>query len=315
MLYCRVLLILRQLLRYGSNLELQVINQLQSTIKDESGFTISEMLVSVLLSGIVLLTMTSQYASSVRLNHDQQIRSANTLQAQAILQTVGAEIRMIGNGVPFDQANFEIGENTLSDPLVTEPIVLSTLTANHIQYRINETGEVYLLTADFNPAGSLVVSLTDVSALSVNDPIYISNGVVSGDDGFYGIVEAVNSVAKTVTIAAGYVSSPGAVFLTGSVLEEVPVVTLNSPVDGSGVTRDSGFGAVSLGPKSTMSLEYLDNQGNVLSLPIDNNTVINTLRAVRVTITVTSTQNLSNGQPYVATAQQLFGIRNLNYFY
>ncbi|MCB0339190.1 MAG: hypothetical protein KDD53_06285, partial [Bdellovibrionales bacterium] len=85
--------------------------------------------------------------------------------------------------------------------------------------------------------------------------------------------------------------------------------------DGSGITRDSGFGTVLMGPNSTMELTYLDMDGNTLTLPITNTDVINSLRAIRVTVNLTSEQSLSTGTPYIATVSQTFGLRNLNYLY
>jgi len=143
--------------------------------------------------------------------------------------------------------------------------------------------------------------------------VYISNSVMSGDDGFYGIVESVDEPAGSVTIAAGYVMSPAATFATGSILEGVPLVTVDSPADGSGVTRDSGYGAVLMGANSTMTLDFLDINGNSLALPLTNALVVNSLRAIRVTISMTSSKALSDGQAYTATASQVYGLRNLNY--
>ncbi len=178
----------------------------------------------------------------------------------------------------------------------------------------------YLVLADaattFDPTSSTTISLTDTENFEVNDPIYISNSVVSGDDGFYGIITAVNHAAKTLTIdGASYVMSPGATFAMGSVLEEVPIVTYQSPVDGSGITRDSGFGAVLMGANTTMTLEYLNAAEGVVALPLTEESIVNDLRTLKVTITKTSASRLSNGKPYSVSVSQSFGIRNLNYLY
>lgn len=289
--------------------------QVAHTRKTESGYTLMELLVSLGLSSVVLLTVISQYSLSVRLSHDHNIRIATMLEAQAVLQTIGSEVRMMGNGVPFDQANFQIGESTLSDPSVTQPIILNGATSSSISFRLNESGDTHLLTTDFDPSAGLVLSLTDTTNLTVNDPIYLSNSVVSGDDGLFGTVAAVNHSAHTVTLAAGYVVSPGATFDMGSVLEEVPIVTYNSPIDGSGVTRDSGFGPVLMGHNTVMSLEYLSANGSAVPLPLTEVTVVDSLRAVRVTIQKNSAKTLSNGQPYSVSVSQTFGVRNLNYLY
>lgn len=279
------------------------------------GFTTLEVLVSTLLGSIIFTGLMMQYSASVTAARDHQIRIATQVQAQAIVQTIGAELRMLGNGVPFDQAYFQIGEDTLSDPSVTEPITVATPTS--ITVRLNETGEVYLLTQDFNPAMSSVVHLTDTTGLDANDPIYLSDSVVSGDDGLYATIAAVDHGANTITLNADVVASqsPNPEFPMGSICEEVPLVTYNSPEDGSGITRDSGFGPVLLGEDSTMSLEYLDYTGAAMELPLTNESVIGLLRSIRINVTITSRENLSSGEPYTTTVTQTVGIRNLNYLF
>ncbi|MDC0357212.1 prepilin-type N-terminal cleavage/methylation domain-containing protein [Oligoflexia bacterium] len=286
---------------------------MQKIIQKEQGFTLSELLVTLLISTIVFAGLISQYSLSVHESYDQGVRISTVLQAQATLQMVGSELRMLGNGVPFDQANFQIGESTLADPTVTEPIQVSSAAANTITFRINETGDVFLLMADFDPSASLVVSLTDVSSLDPNDPIYISNSVVSGEDGLYGVIDTVDTGANTVTLKAGYIASPAATFDMGSILEEVPLVTYASPA--GGVTRDSGFGAVELGSGSTLTLDYQDVNGVSLGIPFTNIDVVNSLRAITVTINQQSERKLRSGEYYYSIVSQTFGLRNLNYLY
>ncbi len=280
----------------------------------ERGVTLMEMLVVLVLAGLIFWGLMTQYSRSSTTAYDQNIKISTVLEAQAMLQSVGSEIRMLGNGVPFDQANFRIGENTLTDPTVTEPIQLATAAANTITFRLNETGDVFLLTADFDPAVNTTVSLTDVSTLDANDPIYMSNSVVAEEDGFYAIIQSVNTGANTITLdAATYVYSPGATFAKGSILEEVPLVTYSQ--DASGINRNSGFGSVLMGPNSTMTLEYLDEAGNAVALPLTTVSIVDSLRAIRVTISHDSSNALSDGTPFTAVARQTYGIRNLNYLY
>lgn len=280
----------------------------------ERGFTLLELMVTLVLTSIVFLGAMQMYTTISSVSYDHHLRLGTHVQAQAIMQTIGNEIRILGNGVPFDQPNFQIGEDTLSDPTVTQPIDIATSTTSSISFRLNETGEVALLTADFDPTSSLTISLTDVSGLAVNDPIYLNNSVVSGDDGLYGVVTAVNSVSKTVTIGAGYVTAADADFPMGSILEEVPIVTYTY-TPGTGITRDSGYGAVLLGNNASMTLEYRDSAGNVLTPPLTNTVVVDQLRAIKVTIALTSDAKLKSGENYTATVEGVFGLRNLNYLY
>ncbi len=283
------------------------------SFQNQQGLTLLEMLVALGLSVAIIGGVLQQYTATTALSFDHSIRVSTMLEAQALLQAIGSEIRMIGNGVPFDQPNFQIGEDTLTDPTVTEPINVAATTTTNLVFRLNETGDVALLTGDFDPSVSLSFTLTDVSALDVNDPIYISNSVVSGVDGLYGIVSAVDSATNTVTLNAGYVASPGATFPMGSILEEVPSITYAS--SGNIVTRDSGFGAVTMSDNSSLTFQFLDQNGNDLGATLNNDMVVDQLRAIRVTIVHNSSKNMKNGQPFSATVQQVFGIRNLNYLY
>lgn len=288
-------------------------HELRDRARREAGLSLIEALVALGLSAVLLAGLVQQYSTSTAMSYNQSIRVATILEAQAILQAIGLELRMIGNGVPFDQANFQIGENTLTDPTVTEPLDVATASATELTFRINETGDVFLLTADFNPASSFEIALTDTSSLDVGDPIYLTNSVVSGEDGLFGIVNSVNHGSKTVTLAAGFVVSPDATFPMGSILEEVATVTYRT--DGNTITRDSGFGPVVMAQNSTLNLEYLDAEGNVLDLPLTNETVVNSLRAIRVSVTHTSEKALKGAGAFSTTVDQVFGIRNLIYLY
>jgi type II secretory pathway pseudopilin PulG len=281
----------------------------------ERGSSLLEVLVAVTMIGLIFSGLVTQYSNSVSNSYDHSLRIAAQVQAQAVLQTVISELRVLGNGVPFDQANFQIGESTLSDTTVTEPIDIAVTSGSKISFRLNESGTVHLLTADFDPAATTTISLTDVDGIVANDEIYLTNSVIGGDDGLYATVASVDANAKTVTLNADYVTSPGATFDTGTILEEVPDVIYNSPIDGSGVTRNSGYGDVLLAPNSTMSLTYYSFDGTELTPPLTNSDIINSLRSIKVAITLTSPRSLSSGATYTTTVEQRVGIRNLNYIY
>jgi len=279
----------------------------------QCGFTLVELLVTLGISSTLMVAVMSYLSNGASMARDNNIRLETLIEAQAIVQTLTTEIRMAGNGVPFDQNNFQIGESTLSDPTVTEPILIAGATATSITFRINETGEVFLLLANFDPTASLTAFLTEVTQLGVGDSIYMSNSVVSGDEGLYGVIGAVDTVNKTITLNAGYVTTPGATFAAGSVLEEVPQVTYTSA--GGGITRNSGLGAVQIGKNSTMTLQYLDYNGNALALPLVLANLIGQLRTLQITVVKTSGRQLSTSQPFSVTVTQKVGIRNFNYYF
>ena len=284
----------------------------------ELGLSTIELFVVMSLSAVILTAIVNEYTSSVKLTRDENIKVITVQTVQSVLHMMGSEIRMIGNGIPFDQENFGIGEATLTDPSVSYPIDVTVTDSDTLAFRLNETGDVYLLTQNFDPTVTNEIFLTGIDLLAVGDPIYISNGVVAGNEGFYGEITAIDTGATSVDIdATTYVTTPGATFDMGSVLEEVPVITYQSPsstpTDGTGITRDSGFGAVIMAPNSSFTIEFLDDAGNAVATPLTDLTITDNLRALRVTVSINSTSNLSTGQPYNASSTQTFGIRNLNY--
>ncbi|MCB0359876.1 MAG: hypothetical protein KDD44_09575, partial [Bdellovibrionales bacterium] len=64
---------------------------------------------------------------------------------------------------------------------------------------------------------------------------------------------------------------------------------------------------------ATAEFEYLDFNLTPLVLPLTNTAVVNSLRSIRVTVTVKSDSPLSSGTPATATVTQVVGLRNLNY--
>jgi hypothetical protein len=277
------------------------------------GYTSIELLAAILVGTSLLTGIMIQYSMGITAARDHQIRLETSVQAQAIVQTIASEIRMLGNGVPFDQPNFLIDDPALSDPTVTYPIIMSESDTSNISFRLNETGEVFLLTQDFDPTVSLTINLTDVTQLEENDPIYITNSVVAGDDGLYGTIASVNDISKTVTLNNDYVARAEVTFAMGSILEEVRIVRYESGL--LGITRDSGLGPVLLGEGSSLSLEYLDHEGNVLNLPLTPSNLVDTLRSIRAMVTLSHKKPLSTGETHSATVSQTIGIRNFNYFF
>ncbi len=285
------------------------------------GATLLELLVAIFISSVTLSSMMLTITQLARYASDQKIRLLTQLQAQSIIDMMTPELRMIGNGVPFHQANFLIGAENLSDPTVTEPIVVASSTATQIRFRINETGDTYILSSAFNPSMGTSIQLVTAAGIKANDRIYITNSVVDLDDGLAGVVSSV--AGNTVTIAGGAIYPDAANFPMGSILEIVPNVTYNSPTDWSGITRDAGDGEVLLAPNSTMSITYLNQAGTAITLPLTATPTdpypandIQNVRSLRITVQVRSTKTLlSTGALYTATATQSVAVRNFNYFY
>ena len=292
-------------------------------MRNERGATMLELMVAIVISSITLSSMMLTITQLAKYASDHKTKLLTQLQAQSIIDMITPELRMIGNGVPFHQANFLIGATTLSDPSATEPILVSTATASTIQFRINETGDTYILSAAFNPASTTTITVASLGSIKANDKIYLTNSVVDYDDGLYATVASVNSGASTVTINSGAIYPSGAIFPVGSILEVVPTVTYNSPNDWSGITRDSGAGTVLLAPSSTMTISYLNQAGTAITLPLASIPTtpypandLQNLRSLNITVQVRSARPLfSTGSIYTATASQSVAVRNFNYFY
>jgi type II secretory pathway pseudopilin PulG len=293
-----------------------------SKLDNAAGFTILEMIVVLLLSSLILTAAMASFTSLTRTGNDQEQRVTAQLQAQSVLDMMTPEIRMIGNGVPFHQANFLIGQTTLADNTVTEPILVSGTTSDQIQFRLNETGETYVVTADFDPSVTNTVTLTSVNKLYVGDQVYITNSTVGEDDGFWGTIQSIDEGTNSVTFAAGTQYSTSSVFDMGSLFEVVPVVTYTSTPSYGGITRDNGTGALTLVTTGSFTLTFLNNSGSNITLPLVAAvtdpfpaSAIQNVRAVKISVSVRSPQRLSTGNYYVATVEQTVGIRNLNYNY
>lgn len=281
---------------------------------EQKGFTLPELAVVMGILSLVIGGLIQQYTASVTAARDHGIRLEAHVHAQALLQTLAGEVRILGNGVPFDQNDFQIGEIGLTDPSITNPIDVGTSTATRFAFRLNETGEVAVLTADFDPALGATITLHDTGEIAEGDPVYISNATMSEDDGFYAIVDSVDSSANQIdVINMDY--SAGADFETGSTLEVVPIVTYESAADGT-VTRDSGFGPVVMANRATMAVQYLDFNANPLTLPLTEAMLVNQLRSVEITVSATSAKNLKEtNTPYQAVATQRVGLRNLKFMF
>jgi type II secretory pathway pseudopilin PulG len=278
--------------------------------ENNAGFTIVELIAGLFISSFVMVGVIKSFALITTTGNDQRIRIITRLQAEATLYSVGSEIRAMGNGVPFDQANFQIGESTLSDPTLTYPLVVATSDADSITFRVNESGRTYILTDDYEASAGAVIELTDVEGLDVGEKIYITNSVVGEDDGLYGVINNVNTVQKKITLSTRDYS-PDATFKKGSLLEQVSNVTYEKLVDD--VFRDNEANSVAMAPNSTISFRYLNSAGTEISPPLTESHLVNDVRNIEVTVSVTSDSNLSSGVPHVTTVSQIFSLRNLNY--
>lgn len=279
------------------------------------------LLVTMGVSMTLLAAATASFFTISRRSLDHLTMATAQERAKSVLSLIAFDLRMVGSGMPLGQAAFTIADATLGDaPL---PILTSS-TRSRIVYRINENGATTVLYgAEFKPSAALrsfrVFSAKD---LEVGDTIYISNMLPgAGKDspnigGIHGLRGKIASIAAgaqpTITIDSSFKTSTGAGFREGSTVERVTDVILDSPLSGSGITRNPETGAVALAPRSTFTATYLDGNGNSLIPPLSATTIANQLSAIRITVQVTSDRPLLDGAPYVATATETVALRNLN---
>ncbi len=278
-----------------------------NTTRSMKGLSVIELLVGLTIFGAVSAATVGAFFDVLRRAYDHETIGRTEDQAETIADMIAAEVRLIGAGIPFGQTNFAIGQAGLG----TAPLpILLTSTNTSLQLRGNLSGAYSVLAATFTPnALNRTFSVLSSADFKVGDVVYLSNLVAGSAEGLRGVVQSVSGV--DITIQAGYVTTAGATFASGSTANLVDEVHFNSPSDWSGVTRDDGSGAVIIAPNSTFVLEYLDENGNSMPLPLTNPRVASNLSAIEVTAFVRASKPLENGSIYSAEATRQIALRNL----
>lgn len=217
------------------------------------------------------------------------------------------DVRMMGSGMPFAQANFQISGTGLG----TAPLPLLTTADNSsFTFRRNPLGNITQLTANFLPAaGSLTMNVASTADLAVGDVIYINDFIESGTGGLRGTIAS--KTATSITLNNSYVTSAATTFKAGSLVERVQDISYVSSNTWSGITRNDGSGVVVLGRNSTFSISYYDKAGTLLTLPLTEAAIRDNLTSVQLTVSVRSTRKLRDGSLYTAQMHQRVGLRNL----
>jgi type II secretory pathway pseudopilin PulG len=299
------------------------VSNLNQSANSESGFSIIESLFVLLLSSFVIGATVAGYLSLSKFAQDNETRVLTQLKAQSVLDMITPDIRMIGNGVPFQQSNFLIAQETLSDPSVTQPILVDSTDSHNISFRINESGETYLLTQNFNPSIHSSVSITSTAKISEGDQIYITNFTRGMDDGLWASVSGVSHSSNTLTLSGPPQFHPGAEFPAGSMLEVVPIVTYSSDDNFGQVTRDNGSGPQVIIENGKLTFSFRDGNGNNINFPLLATSqdpfppsALQNIHTVHITVEIESDSLLrAKSEKYHAQVSQIVGIRNLNYKY
>lgn len=273
----------------------------------QAGATILELLVSLTVVSTVLASAVHSFFDVLHRSFDQETILRTDERARAIRDILANELRLAGTGVPFQQNEFEIGDAGLGDaPL---PILLSS-DNTHVVFRSNLEGTQTVLSNAYVPTpANRTFLVTVATGLAEGDTIYLSDVTAGGDDGLRGVIEGISGTS--ITLARGFVVSPGATFPAGSIAERVYTVIFDSPEDWSGVQRDQSGGALRLAPNSTFVVDYLDDTGVSLTIPLTQAMVKDRLTSLQITVTVRSDDKLETGAIYTVTSEATVALRNL----
>lgn len=280
---------------------------MRSNSTPQRGFSLVELLMALVLSSIFLASVTSEFLFSSRRTYDQRLIAETQDLTRALLDMLVFDLRMTGAGMPLSQSEFsDIGVGVGAQSL---PILLNS-TSSHITIRLNENGHSTLLTAAYVPSGfNLSFSVLSVAEFAEDDIIYLSN-LYNGRSG--ALVGSIGQITgQTITLNSGYAASTGVSFASGATVHKVRTVSLQSPNDLSGITRDNGSGPIVLAPRSTFSITYLNQTGTAMALPLTQVAVVNDLTGLRVDVSVTSKAPLEDGTNYTAQASQFVALNNL----
>lgn len=272
----------------------------------ERGETLLSVIVSIGLSAVLFAATYSSFMNSTRNGFDHEVRIRAIEEANAVLDLMAYDLRMLGSGMPLGQTKFAITDVTLQP--ATLP-VLTTSNATYISFRMNEKGITTMLTADFNPAAGSTLSVFSASGFKVGNAVYLNNATPGGEDG---CMASVTAVAGNTLTLGGKIYSPGALFRAGSLVDTTVTVTYFSPPDNGGIRRAIGTDSVLLAPKSSFSITYLDIYGNVITPPLTSQVIADSLGGLRLTVNVQGSHQLKSGQNFTAQAVQTVGFRNLN---
>lgn len=276
-------------------------------LKKQAGETLLGLLVTLFLSTIIFAAAFGHFFDSARRAADHEIMTRTRSQSQTILNLLATELRMIGSGMPLGQVGFLIANPGLGD--VALPVLLDA-TNEQIGFRVNERGSTAILTSSYLPDSALLSFAVNTAADFANgDRIYITNMSVGGIAGFSATISGI--LGNNITVNNDFVATAATTFTPGSVVARVTTVNYQSPADWSGIVRTADNLSVILAPQSRLNLEYLDETGAALGLPLTPQVVASDLCAIRLRVWVRDRTPLKDGTIFTAEAEQTVALRNL----
>lgn len=275
--------------------------------KHDSGFSLVELLVGLLVSSILLLSASTQFVSTSRVESDQLVKLQTQEDARVLLDAIAFDLRMIGAGMPLQQEDFAMDDVSLGDkPL---PVMLNA-TSRWIQYRANDRGISTFLTQDFSPSwANRTFTVVDASLFKMGGAVYIVDNTTGGEQALTATIASI--AGNEITINADYLPTFAMTMPSGSVVNAVTLSVLISHDTSKEIYKVDTMGGAKLATGATFTLDYLDKNGVSLALPLTEQVVRDDLTAINLTVSLESGTPLRGGGNYVATANQKIALRNL----
>lgn len=277
--------------------------------KKEFGETLVGLLIATAVGSLILVATASTFTSSMRSVWDRiTIAEANN-HAREIAHLLAADFRVIGSGMPLGSPGFDMLDITLGDAPLP---VLADSTPTLIRYRLNEYGRFTSLTNTFDPSTDTNLSVLSTDRFTPHTLVYISNfsSEFSQSSTIGGAKGRLSSAGTSTLSLTNVIAKTGIKFNPGSTVEPVSEISLDCQ-NSEGISRDNGTGPLTLYPKSSCSLEYLDSSQTALTVPLSAEVIKSSLTSIRVTVTVPGRRPLRKGTQYAAQATETVALRNL----
>ncbi|RMD86022.1 MAG: prepilin-type N-terminal cleavage/methylation domain-containing protein [Candidatus Dadabacteria bacterium] len=274
---------------------LRRVNLLFMDLDRENGFSLVELLVSVLMFSIVSLLIASSSVYTLRSLTEYYMVQGADEDAQWLSHLIYKELREIGSGMPLEQSDFTYEKAYLGDaPL---PVLTTSTNAKIVFRRSYRQGAGTVLVSDFDPKSSLSFAVVSGKGLQDGWNLYLSNSTEGGEDGLYGTIESVNG--SMVTLSSVLAVTEGAKFPSGSLVSPVETVTIASQPVWGDVTLNGEV----IGKNSQVVFEYFDSDGNLIPLPLTPEKIANSLSSIEVSVYCRSERELRTGGYYIGVSR------------
>jgi len=274
----------------------------------QSGSMLLDALTSLFLGAVVIGSAAASFSNMWVRSTELRLKAQAQTEARLLLDMLAFDLRMAGSGLPLGQTSFSSALSSLGQEEL--PIVAGA-DGTTATVQLNELGTSAVLTSTFAPsAGNRTMQTSSTAGFSVGDTVYISDMASRGTSALRGTIESLT--ANSIRVASSYTPSALISLPAGGTIEPVTRVTYANST--AGITRNGGSGAILLAPNSSFTITYLDSSGNALSTPLSSTAITNSLRAVRLQVSLHTTSGVTtlSTQTFSATTSQTVALRNVN---